>query len=82
MAAVKIEKTNIWMPAVNFERPTFWWQLLNTDISNSSGRRWKADVVVAVAEIQRCISSKADILVTVVRMLLIYTGEISINVKS
>ena len=70
------------MPAVNFERRTFWWQLLKANISNDSGRRLKADVVVAVDEVQRWISSKADILVNVVRILLIYTGEISINAKS
>jgi hypothetical protein len=70
------------MPAVIFGRQTFWRQLLKANISNNSGRRLKADVVVAVAEVRRWISSKADILVIVVRILLIYTGEISINAKS
>ena len=51
------------MPAVIFGRRTFWRQLLKANISNNSGRRLKADVVVAVAEVRRRISSKADILV-------------------
>jgi len=70
------------MPAVIFGRRTFWRQLLKANISNNSGRRLKADVVVAVAEVRRRISSKADTLVTAVRILLIYTGEISIIAKS